>query len=263
MTKALALNGANRVYISGRRKEILEEAAKQSPYGNIIPVTTDVSSKEDIEALAEHIRREVGHLNLLVANAGTWGPGPGQPLGTTIQDLQAEAMKTTMDEWDKCFRVNVHGCYYSIMAVLDLLDEGNKRKNYCNGEVKSQVIITGSVGGYSRVVGGHNAYRASKAAVTHLAKCLSTGFQEHAIRVNTLAPGVFPSDLAAPLIKRYNESAGEDGKLDRKRIPEERVGVEGDMVGTLLYLASRAGAYNNGSVCILDGGLLSVMPASY
>ena len=263
MTKALALNGAKKVYISGRRKEILEEVAKQSPASNIIPLPADVSSKEDIEALAEHIRKDVGHLNLLVANAGTWGPGPGQPIGTTLQEVQAEAMKTTMDEWDKCFRVNVHGCYYSIMAVLDLLDEGNKRKNYCNGEVKSQVIVTGSVGGYSRIVGGRNAYRASKAAVTHLAKCLSTGFQEFAIRVNTLAPGFFPSDLAAPLIKKYNESAGEDGKLDRKCIPEERIGVEEDMVGTLLYLASRAGAYNNGSVCVLDGGLLSVMPASY
>ncbi|KAL9122557.1 MAG: hypothetical protein Q9187_000888 [Circinaria calcarea] len=263
MTKALARNGASKVYISGRRKEVLEEATKQSLHDNIIPLVADVSSKEDIEALAKHIRNDVGHLNLLIANAGIWGPGPGQPLGTTLQEVQAEAMKTTMDEWDKCFRTNVHGCYYSIMAVLDLLDEGNIRKNYCNGEVKSQVIVTGSVGGYSRIVGGRNAYRASKAAVTHLAKCLSTGFQEFGIRVNTLAPGLFSSDLAAPLIKRYNESAGEDGKLDRKRVPEERIGAEEDIIGTLLYLASRAGAYNNGNVCVLDGGLVSVMPASY
>ena len=69
--------------------------------------------------------------------------------------------------------------------------------------------------------------------------------------------------MAAPLIEKYNESAGEDGKLDRKRIPEERIGVEEDMAGTLLYLASRAGAYNNGKFGVLDGGLLSVMPASY
>ena len=181
MAKVLAFNGANRVYITGKRREILEEAAQQSPSGNIIPLPADVGSKEDIEALAGHIRKDVGHLNLLVANAGTWGPGLGQPLGTTLQEVQAEAMKTTMDEWDKCFRVNVHGCYYSIMAVLDLLNQGNKRKNYYNGEVKSQVIVTGSVGGYSRIVGGRNANCASKAAVTHLAKCLSTGFQYFAI----------------------------------------------------------------------------------
>lgn len=103
MTKVLALNGANKVYITGRRREILEEAAQQSPSGNIIPLPADVGSKDGIEALAEHIRKDVGHLNLLVANAGTWGPGPGQPLGTTLQEVQAEAMKTTMDAWDKGF----------------------------------------------------------------------------------------------------------------------------------------------------------------
>ena len=69
--------------------------------------------------------------------------------------------------------------------------------------------------------------------------------------------------MAAPLIENHNESAGEDGKLDRKHKPEERIGVEEDMAGTLLYLASRAGAYNNGNVCLLDGALPSVMPASY
>ncbi|KAL8879077.1 MAG: hypothetical protein Q9198_003243 [Flavoplaca austrocitrina] len=263
MTKALALNGASKVYISGRRREVLDQAAKQSPHGNIIPLVADICSKEDIEALADHIRKDVGHLNLLVANAGMWGPGPGQPLGTSLQEVQAEAMKTTMDEWDQCFRTHVHGCYYSIMAVLDLLDEGNKRKNYGNGEVKSQVIVTGSIGGYSRIVGGRNAYRASKAAVTHLAKCLATGFQEFGIRVNTLAPGLFPSELAAPLIEKYNGFADEDGKIDRKRLPEERSGTEEDITGTMLYLVSRAGAYNNGNVCVVDGGMVSVMPASY
>jgi NAD(P)-dependent dehydrogenase (short-subunit alcohol dehydrogenase family) len=149
------------------------------------------------------------------------------------------------------------------MAALDLLDEGNKRKNYCNGEVKSQVIVTGSVGGFSRIVGGRNAYRASKAAVTHLSKCLATGFQEFGIRVNTLAPGLFESELAASLVEKYNGFADEDGKIDRKRVPEERIGVEEDITGTMLYLASRAGAYNNGHVCVVDGGLVSVMPATY
>ena len=262
MTKALALNGASKVYITGRRKEVLDQAAKQSPHGNIIPLVADISRKEDIEALADHIRKDVGHLNLLVANAGIWGPGPDHPLGTSLQDVQAEAMSTMMGEWDECFRTNVHGCYYSIMAVLDLLDKGNKRKNYCNGEVKSQVIVTGSVGGHSRIVGGRNAYRASKAAVTHLAKCLATGFQEFGIRVNTLAPGLFPSELAAPLIEKYNGFADEDGKIDRHSLPEERSGTEEDITGTVLYLVSRAGAYNNGNECVLDGGMVSVMPAS-
>lgn len=45
MTKALALNGVNKVYIIGRRKEVIEAAAKESSQGNIIPIVGDVTSK--------------------------------------------------------------------------------------------------------------------------------------------------------------------------------------------------------------------------
>ena len=45
MTKALALNGVNKVYIIGRRKEVIEAAAKESPHGNIIPIVGDITSK--------------------------------------------------------------------------------------------------------------------------------------------------------------------------------------------------------------------------
>ncbi|KAF3012561.1 hypothetical protein E8E14_001281 [Neopestalotiopsis sp. 37M] len=263
IAKALASNGATRVYISGRRKHVLEEAAKESPFNNIIPIVADVSSKEQIEALAEQIRINTGYLNLLVNNAGTWGPGPDQRWGTSVREFQAEAMKITMEEWDDCFRVNVHACYFTTMAVLDLLDEGNAKKNYCNGDVRSQVLMVGSVGGFSRILGGRYAYRASKSGVTHLAKCLSTGFQEFGIRVNTLAPGLFPSEMTIPLMQKYNATAGEDGKMDPKRLPEQRAGSEEDMIGTILYLASRAGAYTNGSVCVVDGGMTSIMPSTY
>src|ERR1700760_3093670 len=66
MTKALALNGASRVYIIGRRLEKLQEAAKLSPHNNIIPIQGDVTSKESLENIAARIRSEVGHVHLLV-----------------------------------------------------------------------------------------------------------------------------------------------------------------------------------------------------
>jgi len=264
MAKALALNGASKVYICGRRKELLEKTAKESPLGNIIPIVADVSSKEDVVALAEYIRKDTGYLNLLVANAGTLGPGPDPRWGASVRDFQAEAMKISMEDWDECFRVNVHACYFSTVAVLDLLDEANKKKNYYNGEVRSQVIITSSAGAFTRSLGGRYAYRASKSAVTHLAKCLSTGFQEFGIRINTFAPGLFDTEMTQPdIMKRYRDSAGTDGKLNPKMLPEQRDGWDDEVEGTILYLASRAGAYNNGNICLVDGGMTSVLPATY
>ena len=49
----------------------------------------------------------------------------------------------------------------------------------------------------------------------------------------------------------------------RDFIPEQRVGDVKDMAGAVLFLTSRAGAYINGNVLIIDGGRLSVIPATY
>jgi len=66
MTKAFANNGAAKVYIVGRRREKLEEAAKTSSHGNIIPIVGDVTSKESLCEVAEQIKKDVGYVNLLI-----------------------------------------------------------------------------------------------------------------------------------------------------------------------------------------------------
>jgi len=66
MAKALAANGAKAVYILGRREASLQSAASQSPHGNIIPIVTDVSSQESLEAAAAKIRKEHGYVNAVI-----------------------------------------------------------------------------------------------------------------------------------------------------------------------------------------------------
>jgi NAD(P)-dependent dehydrogenase (short-subunit alcohol dehydrogenase family) len=67
--------------------------------------------------------------------------------------------------------------------------------------------------------------------------------------------------LAAGVISNLNE--GEEGKIDENVIPAGRVGNEEDVAGAVLYMASRAGAYLNGSVVVMDGGRLGVLPSTY
>ena len=74
MTKALALNGARKVYIIGRRKEVLEAAAKESPHGNIVLLVGDVTSKDAVQSIVSHIEKEFGFINVLIANSGISGP---------------------------------------------------------------------------------------------------------------------------------------------------------------------------------------------
>jgi NAD(P)-dependent dehydrogenase (short-subunit alcohol dehydrogenase family) len=193
MTKALALNGASKVYIVGRRLEKLQEAAKDSPDGNIIPIQGDVTSKESLEAVAETIRKDAGYVNLLICNSGITGPqhAVNLPQGTSARELQKSVLSTPMEEFTRTFEVNVSGVYYNAFAFLDLLDEGNKRANMVG--VRSQVLVTGSIAAYNRSVGAGIAYNASKAAVTHLVKVLAGLFVPYAIRVNAIAPGSMSS----------------------------------------------------------------------
>ena len=53
------------------------------------------------------------------------------------------------------------------------------------------------------------------------------------------------------------------GVLPKSLVPAERIGNEDEMAGTILYLASKAGGYCNGSVLIVDGGVLSIHPSTY
>jgi NAD(P)-dependent dehydrogenase (short-subunit alcohol dehydrogenase family) len=188
MTRALALNGAHKIYIIGRRKEALEKTAKSVDTKNIIPLIGDVTSKEDLASIVSTIEKEVGYINLLVANSGTLGPQKSKNLTaeSSIADFQEAFGLTSFEDYAKTFEVNTVAAWYSTIAFLGLLDAGNKKGNVVQ---KSQVLATSSIGGFNRTVPGGYAYGQSKAATTHMMKQLATGLAPFGIRSNALAPG--------------------------------------------------------------------------
>ena len=266
MTKAFALNGAHKVYIIGRRKAKLDETAALSPT-NIIPIVGDVTSKASLLAVADQIKRETGHINLLCTNSGTMPPAiPVKPASSSVAvaDYARAALALDPADWATTFATNSTAIAFTTFAFLELLDAGNTRNN-AQGR-KSQVLVTTSIAGYLRNPGSNLAYGASKAAATHLIKHLAGTLAPFSIRVNGIAPGLFPSDLAEGLIKGANLSGGDptvEGSIDRGVIPAGRTGTEGDMVGTVVWIASRAVAYLDGCVTVLDGGRVSQLPSSY
>ena len=73
---------------------------------------------------------------------------------------------------------------------------------------------------------------------------------------------VFPSEMAAPIVKLYGSSVdGRPATVPKEMVPMKRMGDEQDMAGAILYLASRAGAYCNGNVMVVDGGRLGNFPS--
>lgn len=253
ISKALAANGASKVYIVGRRKEVLEAAAKESSKGNIIPLVGDVTSKDSLKSIASQIEKEVGYINVLIANSGIGGPQISTITPqTSLEDYQAAMWSMPQEEYDRTFSVNVTAAHYTLIAFLHLLHKGNEKNNV---QQKSQFIVTSSIGGFNRNVPGGYPYGQSKAAVTHLVKQMATQMVPYGIRANAIAPGLYPSEMSAPIIGT--------GVTTKDRIPAERVGSEEDMAGCILYLTSRAGAYVNGMVVVTDGGRLSIMPSTY
>jgi NAD(P)-dependent dehydrogenase (short-subunit alcohol dehydrogenase family) len=265
MTKAFALNGAHKVYIIGRRKEKLDETAKLSPT-NIIPIVGDVTSKESLTSVASQIKQETGYVNLVCCNSGTMpDPVSVKPAdNVSVADYAQAALQLDPQDWNTTFATNSTSIAFTTFAFLELLAAGNEKANSCPGR-KSQVLVTTSIAGYSRTPGTNLAYGASKAAATHLIKHLAGTLAPYAIRVNGVAPGLFPSDLAEGLIAGVSPNGNpmEEGSVSAKIIPVTRVGVEDDMKGTVLFVASRAGAYLNGNITVLDGGRLSQFPGTY
>lgn len=182
MAKALAQAGAHRVYIVGRRTEVLKEAAASiNRPGVVVPITADVTSKASLAEAVKAVERDTGHLNLLVCNSGIGGP-PSEPQitpHTTIEQWRNQQLSADPADWNQTFNVNVTSVWFTTMAFLLLLDSGNKRGNIAQ---TSQVVVTSSVAAFNRKAPGGWAYGQSKVAVTHLVKQLAVALPQWNIR---------------------------------------------------------------------------------
>jgi NAD(P)-dependent dehydrogenase (short-subunit alcohol dehydrogenase family) len=107
------------------------------------------------------------------------------------------------------------------------------------------------------------------AATTHIAKYLASTLAPYSIRVNAIAPGLFPTVIAEGLIAQGQGSAGqsqdltEEGAFAKLSIPAGRLGKTDDIAGAVLYMARAAGAYLNGNIQVIDGGRISQLNAKY
>jgi len=257
-TQALAANGA-KVYITGRRKEVLEKAAAEhspphSSGGQIIPIgPCDVTSKTDLSNLVSELSNKESHLDLLVTNAGISGPKapPNQENAQELKDKLWE--QEDQDGWNSVFNTNVTAVYFSTIAFLPLLQAGTEKRGHLN----ASVIVISSMSGIMRDSQGHFAYNAAKGATVHLAKLMSAEFEKAHIRVNSIAPGYFPSEMTTKESDESNKSHLPPEKvLDKSHpVPAERAGHDEEMAIALLSLAKNR--YVNGEILAVDGGVLN------
>lgn len=263
-TQALAANGA-KVYITGRRMEALENAAKHhnpkfSTGGKIIPLgPCDVRKKDDLEKIVSELRSTHGedHINLLVCNAGIAGT-KAEPEEEDAEDLKKKLWdKETVEAWGETLETDVTSVYFTTVAFLPLLQAGIQPKGQLERFVPSVITIS-SMSGLMSHAQGHFSYNTAKGATVHLTKLLSAEFQQTGIRVNSIAPGYFPSEMTAKSSDDKQKSHLPPEKVAEKgHVPAMRGGRDEEMGMTVLYLAKNT--YVNGEIIAVDGGVLNVV----
>ncbi|KFY21558.1 hypothetical protein V493_07295 [Pseudogymnoascus sp. VKM F-4281 (FW-2241)] len=253
-TQALAINGA-KVYIVGRTGEKLDKVVKahgQNIAGEIIPITADITSKSDIARLVKEIESREKCLCILINNAGVSG-NTLETEAKTAEDMKKnlfDAENSTFEDWCSTYRTNVPQLFFMTAAFLPLLQKSSELHHGYSGTV----INISSISGIVKSAQHHFGYNASKAASIQLTKLLAAEVANNGlkVRINSIAPGVFPSEMTAG-------ESGEDQKshIDKEKyqkLPAGRPGKDQDMAGAVLFAA--ANQYLNGQTVAVDGGYL-------
>jgi NAD(P)-dependent dehydrogenase (short-subunit alcohol dehydrogenase family) len=222
--QALAEAGAD-VVLGARRLDRLEETVSlvERTGRRAVAVRTDVASPEDCQGLVDAAMAELGHVDVLVNNAG---------IGTAVP-----ATRETPEQFRQVIDVNLNGCYWMAQACGRVMGPGSSIIN-----VSSVLGIT--TGGLPQA-----AYSASKAGLNGLTRDLAQQWMERkGIRVNSIAPGFFESEMT---------DTYPDGYLDRalQRVPARRKGDPAELAATVVFLASPAAGYVTGQTLPVDGGM--------
>lgn len=215
------------VYISARKADACFETAKELG-DRCIALPQDVSTVAGCKALAAQLADHTDKLDILVNNAGAaWG----------------ESFETFPEKgWDKVMDLNVKSPFFLTQALFEPL------KAAASPGQPAKVINITSIDGLRLNPWETYSYHASKSALIYLTKRMAARMVRDNINVTSIAPGAFASEM--------NKAARDHGEAIAKGIPSKRIGVDEDMAGTAIYLASRAGDYVVGETIAVDGGLV-------
>jgi len=190
----------------------------------------DLADPSSIDALADAVLERVDRLHGLVNNAAVlWG---------------APTLSYPMAGWDKTFAVNVRGLWQLSQRVARHMAE------HGGGAIVHVSSISGFRGSLEEKEPAI-AYSAAKGAVNTLTKDMAVKLAPHRIRVNSIAPGAFDTDM-------LNYVRGDPETLRRflDQIPLARAGGADDVKGAAVFLVSDAAAYVTGHNLVVDGGWL-------
>jgi NAD(P)-dependent dehydrogenase (short-subunit alcohol dehydrogenase family) len=233
MALALGEQGA-KVVISSRKQADLDEAlAFLAQHGvSAHAIAADLSRDAAAEALVTAALAQLGHIDILINNAGaTWG---------------APAEDHPVEAWDKVMNLNIRSIFLVSQQVGKRSMIPRKYGRIIN--IASIAGLSGNPPGSMQTI----AYNTSKAAVINFTRTLAGEWGMHGITVNAIAPGFFPSKMTKGILDQLGTE-----KL-AKGAPLQRIGDDEDLKGTAVLFASDAGKHITGQTLAVDGGVSAV-----
>jgi NAD(P)-dependent dehydrogenase (short-subunit alcohol dehydrogenase family) len=230
-TSGMALATATRfvdegayVFITGRRREVLDEAVKLIGR-NVTGVRGDAANLADLDRLFDTVKREKGKIDILFASAG----------------MAEDVMLGEISEqhFDATFGLNARGTLFTVQKALPLFNDGGS------------IFMTGSAASIKGFP-GWSVYSASKAALRSFARTWLNELKGRNIRVNVLSPG----PVATPMQDQVLDE--EAKRMFESLIPRGNIGRPDEIATAALFLASDDSSFVNGVELSVDGGFSAI-----
>ena len=217
--KRCAEEGA-RVMLSDLHERRLREAAEQleKQTGEATPYRLcDVTDDDQVRALVDAARSELGHIDVLINNAGLGG--------------HARVVDMTDDQWHRVLDVTLHGTFRMLRAVLPHMLERRS----------GAIVNNASVLGW-RAQEGQAHYAAAKAGVMALTRCAAIEAAEAGVRINAVAPSL--------AMHEFLDKVTPAGLLEELKAREAfgRAAEPWEVANAIVFLASDLASYMTGEV---------------
>lgn len=237
IAQAFADNGA-RVTIADIDAGAVEDALPTlgpDTAGEVI----DIADRASVERAFDAIDRRRGGIDVVFANAGiAGGPGFAGPDGRECAIGTIDGCPDT--EWDRVIAVDLTGARNTAAAAARVMKARGRG---------GKIVLTSSGAALRNVAFVSTAYHAAKAGVSHLARQLALELAPHAVRVNTISPVSFVTNIGGG---GMHDPAVQ--KLFASQSPFRRVADASEIAGAALFLGSDASSWVTGADIVVDGG---------
>ncbi len=224
IARAFIETGAEKVIITGRRQQVLEEACKElgqrSDY-----IVHDVTKTGTHEKVAASVAGRYGRIDILVNNAGI--------------NQKKETLEVSDKDFNEIIQTNLNGLFAMTRETGKFMAEKGRG---------SIINVTSMAALYG--IPNVASYTASKSGVLGLTRALATDLSPLGIRVNSIAPGFIES----PMLHQAFNSDEERRRRVLERTPVGRLGTPEDVAYAAVYLASDASKFITGINLPVDGG---------